>query len=412
MSTTSQHEFHPDAESLSAFAEQALAERERGEVLAHLAVCGRCRQVVVLARESADAEMAASAVPRHAAVRPGAWWKGWRLALAPAAALAATAMFAFYVHTRDTERGAQMAKNERQAVAQNQLIPAPPSPQEQPKPASPAAAPAPKAPESTPSDKTFRPRLSPAAVTAPPPPAPEAPPAMSQLEMPRAQSAPAAGAQAGFGPARPDEGGPPADKSTPAVSEFNKEQRERQMQRQQAEAFEGRILSAKEKPPANDRDASGAPQANAASSATVINGQLEVRAEPSTSLAAKKQFAIGSALSARMKIPFRLPSGLTVVSTVASGHRTLAIDQAGALFLSEDSAGSWERVSRQWTGRAVTVRIRAAAPVSPRGALAAGQFGVNPANNGPAPSPAPIFEILNDKSQLWFSTDGRIWLPK
>ena len=184
------------------------------------------------------------------------------------------------------------------------------------------------------------------------------------------------------------------------------------MQRQQAEALQSRILSAKEKPPANDRDASGAPQANAASSAAVINGQLEVRAEPCASLAAKKQFEIGSAFSARMKIPFRLPSGLTVVSMVASGHRTLAIDQAGALFLSEDSAGTWEHVSRQWTGRAVTVRMRAAAPAYPSAAPAAGQFGVNPANNGPAPSPAPIFEILNDKSQLWFSTDGRIWLPK
>ncbi len=55
MTATSQHGFHPDAESLSAFAEQALGERERAEVLAHLAVCGRCRQVVALAREAADA---------------------------------------------------------------------------------------------------------------------------------------------------------------------------------------------------------------------------------------------------------------------------------------------------------------------------------------------------------------------
>ena len=50
MSATSQHGFHPDAESLSAFAEQALEGRERGEVLNHLAVCGRCRHVVALAR--------------------------------------------------------------------------------------------------------------------------------------------------------------------------------------------------------------------------------------------------------------------------------------------------------------------------------------------------------------------------
>ena len=54
MSARSQHGFHPGAESLSAFAEQALAERERAEVFAHLAVCGRCRRVVALAREAAD----------------------------------------------------------------------------------------------------------------------------------------------------------------------------------------------------------------------------------------------------------------------------------------------------------------------------------------------------------------------
>ena len=37
MNATTKHDFHPDAESLSAFAEQALGERERGQVLAHLA---------------------------------------------------------------------------------------------------------------------------------------------------------------------------------------------------------------------------------------------------------------------------------------------------------------------------------------------------------------------------------------
>ncbi len=63
MTATSQHGFHPDAESLSAFSEQALARRERVEVLAHLAVCGRCREVVALAREAADADEANAAAP-------------------------------------------------------------------------------------------------------------------------------------------------------------------------------------------------------------------------------------------------------------------------------------------------------------------------------------------------------------
>src|SRR5579872_629616 len=40
---------HPDADVLTAFAERALAEREREKILAHLAGCHECREVVALA---------------------------------------------------------------------------------------------------------------------------------------------------------------------------------------------------------------------------------------------------------------------------------------------------------------------------------------------------------------------------
>jgi hypothetical protein len=40
---------HPDAELLTAFSERALAERERGQILEHLAHCVECREVVALA---------------------------------------------------------------------------------------------------------------------------------------------------------------------------------------------------------------------------------------------------------------------------------------------------------------------------------------------------------------------------
>jgi Photosynthesis system II assembly factor YCF48 len=39
---------HPDADALTAFGEQRLNERERGNILAHLAQCGECRQVLAL----------------------------------------------------------------------------------------------------------------------------------------------------------------------------------------------------------------------------------------------------------------------------------------------------------------------------------------------------------------------------
>jgi hypothetical protein len=40
---------HPDANALTAFAESSLSERERASVLAHLAACGDCREIVALA---------------------------------------------------------------------------------------------------------------------------------------------------------------------------------------------------------------------------------------------------------------------------------------------------------------------------------------------------------------------------
>ena len=66
-----------------------------------------------------------------------------------------------------------------------------------------------------------------------------------------------------------------------------------------------------------------------------------------------------------------LPSGLPAVSTAAAGRRMLAIDKAGALFLSEDAGNAWQRVLQQWTGHAVAVRRHSVTPAPP--ATAAGQ---------------------------------------
>ena len=45
---------HPDADLLTAFAEQALLATERDGVLQHLALCGDCREVAALALPAAD----------------------------------------------------------------------------------------------------------------------------------------------------------------------------------------------------------------------------------------------------------------------------------------------------------------------------------------------------------------------
>src|SRR5271156_2955572 len=50
----SREEPHPDANLLTAFAEHALAASEREGVLAHLAVCGECRELVALSLPALD----------------------------------------------------------------------------------------------------------------------------------------------------------------------------------------------------------------------------------------------------------------------------------------------------------------------------------------------------------------------
>src|SRR5450631_1446273 len=54
---------HPDADMLTAFAEQALAATERDGVLEHLALCGDCREVVALALPPAESVGAKIVVP-------------------------------------------------------------------------------------------------------------------------------------------------------------------------------------------------------------------------------------------------------------------------------------------------------------------------------------------------------------
>jgi hypothetical protein len=108
------------------------------------------------------------------------------------------------------------------------------------------------------------------------------------------------------------------------------------------------------------------------------------RSAPATSFDIGTQKTIvGSAASRDANLP-KLPSGLAAVSTATARQRTLAIDLAGALFLSEDAGKHWEPVARQWTGHAITVRV---------------QTGVSGA----------VFQLTNISGSTWVSADGKIW---
>lgn len=84
------HTEHPDANLLSAFAEQTLLDRERMAVSAHLAQCADCRESLALAGMAQPvAEPAAAAPKRH-------WFLEWRWVGAAAAACCVIAVVLQY----------------------------------------------------------------------------------------------------------------------------------------------------------------------------------------------------------------------------------------------------------------------------------------------------------------------------
>jgi hypothetical protein len=61
---------HPDADLLTAFAEQCLTERERSQVANHLSHCSDCRHVLVLASPESNAAVSPVAKPQSLVSRP------------------------------------------------------------------------------------------------------------------------------------------------------------------------------------------------------------------------------------------------------------------------------------------------------------------------------------------------------
>ncbi len=406
MSAKSQHEFHPDAEMLSAFAGQALNAKERGEVLEHLAVCGRCRQVVALASEAASAEVAAA---QPARVRPRVWWTSWGFALVPAAALAAAAVVVINVHERNVERSAEVAKLEQQRAAEK--APMPPQVASQPhvQAAPPAAAsPATKAaPTERPDEAQRMPIAEPEETAAAP-----APEAVHGLVSAREEAAAPPGAEShgsmgeAFAPAETL-----ADNKTRAEIAVYEEERKKETEREM-EARDKRLFAAKAPTKASLHGSeNGAP--GSSEQVVVSAQQLETQPAPAVSAGSLTKFRSGAFSGVRAPNPVHLPSGLPTISIAHSGERIIAVDKAGALFLSEDSGATWEPVTKQWTGRAVLVRKEeaansaAAAPPAAGGKAAGGTSGT-----GTASEPATAFELFNEQSQIWWSADGRIWTAK
>ena len=416
MNATTQHDFHPDAESLSAFAEQALGARERGQVLKHLAVCGRCRQVVALAQEAGLHAEARPVAAERKTIQPSAWWRTWRFVWAPAAVAVALAVASFSVYLKQLEQSKETIKIAEQTAPQNQATAStlpPQGAQQKPAPSAPAAAPraarpsarsVTRAPEGT---ERMPPSQEPVVTAAMPAAIPVEPSGIEHLEASREEPTSASGAASpGFvGTGSTAEQTTAAYPPKPAVEAWQSEQR----QMAAASAPPRHLHAAKAVAPENLHGAEGGATGSSSEQFTASVDQLQAQAQPAARFAKRKQPPATTIVSSAMKA-IHLPSGLPAVSMAAVGHRTIAIDEAGTLFLREDAGKQWRIVTRQWTGLAVAVR----AQLTSNASLASGSAaqGSSSTDTGAAPSPASFFEILNDKSQAWVSTDGETWVAK
>lgn len=399
MNTRAQFEAHPDAESLNAFAEQALGTREREEILVHLAACGRCREIVFLTREATELEMEAArereeelvpaaampaavapAATRAASVGPpAAWYRSWWMVWIPVGALAVIVGLATVMHVRHVEQNSEMAKN---------LQVAPPMGQSQLQaPAEPA-----KNLESTEPGQKLNSANRPEKAAAKD--------ETKELGLPK--SAPGAAPP-------PPTPAPPSSFGTDGTSEAREEglmarsaEGSGELKRQESEAVESKKEQARAAAEAQVQ-LQAAPAVPQSANETVAVQQADQIAaapanpKPGGSLKATHGALAVGTFAAYKAQPTKLPSGLEAVSTVSGEHAVLVVDQAGNVFLSGDSGVHWEGVARQWKGRAVAVRRQ--------------ELSQKEAGGGKEESSAK-FELVNDEGRVWESSDGKTWTMK
>ena len=153
MTTLLQPGNHPDADQLTAFAENALPPHEQQQTLAHLATCADCRNLVYLAQQASPIELPQpQPIPAHRA-----WFASWKLAFPAAAALACLIFLTIHLRTTTTPQ------NPPPTAVVVQQTPPPPLPAAQ------ATIPAPLA--ATSAQPSRPPRSSCASRPAPPQPA-------------------------------------------------------------------------------------------------------------------------------------------------------------------------------------------------------------------------------------------------
>jgi len=450
MNPMTQPDLHPDADTLNAFVEHVLPDAERARIVAHMAGCGRCRDIVFLARAAAEPEMAPS--PARPEPRPGWFSKAfakWRVALIPAAALASVGAIVLWVQMRPARM--EMAKAVPQSV--------PPASEM----ASAAMEEAQKAAPAISNDRLVAAAPAGAKATA----AARIPgmerkkaaaPALGAVEMdqlaatkemavtPEQRRATSAihldarsAALARYAP-------PPEPISPPATLKFTPPQAAPQAQAPQpADA----ALSAGGKKPATV-EAFPSPAlvpSPAPPNILAVHGELAPPAAGGPAQVAVQPQPVNGVAMVRLGARAKLPSGLRTVSAAALLNRLVVVDSAGSVFLSQDGGKQWEAVPAQWSGKAVAVQApkgvhplilsagqsqpidstaafgqpaktagdeenanAVPSPPPPAGAAAA-RAPDKPTvmTKAPPPVPALFFKLVTDRHEVWVSADGKLW---
>ena len=346
---------HPDADQLSAFAEDALPAHEREQTLAHLASCVDCRTIVSLALPPIEDVPQLQPAPVR---RP--WFYGWNVAWLAGAGLAALIFLTVHIHNGGHDEKLAGGAPTQTAAVHPETAPPPPAVM-----------------EPTPTDPTRTP-----AVKAVPPPPPPPTTDSGQALQSSAVGTTFNGQEITNLPAQ----------GRRFLSQTQQQQPSQQQQSQQQNgAVRGYTFGAGTGGVARN-NLSPYSQNNAASyngqNTTVANAAvpapaappppvLSPQAPPVPAVAAKStsqteyEMSVNAAtmdmattnaappmtLAPGVAGVQKLPSHLAIASTITHGDQMLALDTAGTLFVSTNGGRHWKTVSAPWPGRAVRVTL-------------------------------------------------------
>jgi hypothetical protein len=388
MKPTIQLGAHPDAERLTAFAEQLLSGAEREQILAHMATCNRCREVVFLTQRMMEPEKLASATEPQESVRPTprCWFGGWRWAWVPTAALAGFIGFAVLQH----QRRAAVSQPE---MAQN-VSPAETTPSVQQQ--------APRREETKGMSAARRRADRDAEVSSG---------ALDRKDKATQKKDELAKGSDLLSAVAPDVSGESAHRKLSAraksstiggpMTQNQAQQQNNAPPQQQDYANEvrptGTLFDSADKPvpaPVPPGGASESVTVQAEQGPILASATPATAPEIATAPKATQSVVLSNMKTARL-IEGRsaLPSELGILSEAKAAKTRIAIDTAGALFLSEDGGKHWQPVKAQWTGRAVLLKVRPTTGVS----------------GGMLRQSTPQFRLTTDKLETWISEDGKTW---